>query len=283
MTMSTGKRVALGSLAAAVAAGTVVVLLDRSPQASRAVEIARPTSAELEDFAGARILFAHQSVGANILSGVESLYRATGEAPPSIVETSEAGAAGTGGQLAHAHVGVNGDPLGKFAAFEALLDSPPGDEAEVALLKLCYADITAGTDVEQVFDNYVALMDGLQQRHPDLTLVYSTVPLTTDRSWKAVVKSWVGIDDQMGPADNLARQRYNTMIRQRYGESGRLFDIAALESAGTSPAMSRQHEGETFFVLDQALSSDAGHLNEAGSLVAAAELVKLIAGTLASQ
>ncbi|MDQ7991611.1 MAG: hypothetical protein AAGC63_03065 [Propionicimonas sp.] len=281
MALGTGKRVALGSLVAAVAAGTVIVLLERSPHVGGTVAVDEPSAAELQAFAGATVFFGHQSVGSNIIGGVEPLFLAAGETAPGVVETRGQVPSGDG-FLAHAHVGTNGDPLGKFADFQALVDGELGGQVEVALLKLCYADVVAGTDVDEVFAAYVATMDGLQQRHPDLELVYTTVPLTTDRSWKAVLKSWVGIDDQMGPADNLARQRYNALVREKYGQSGRLFDIAAVESTMTGSPMVRDLGGETFYVLNPALSSDAGHLNEVGSQVAAAELVRVVSATLAA-
>lgn len=282
MARTTGRRVALGSVVAVVAAGTVIVLLERSPQASSAIGISEPTTAQLQDFAGARVLFGHQSVGADIVSGVAPLYQNAGAPAPVVVETREP-VGSDDGFLAHAHIGTNGDPLGKFADFQALVDSDLGDQADVAVLKLCYADIVAGTDVDAVFASYVKTMDALQQRHPDLRLLYSTVPLTTDRSWKAVLKSWVGIDDQMGPADNLARQLYNTLVREKYGQTGRLFDIAAVEATIEQSPMSRDLDGQPFFVLNPALSSDAGHLNEVGSQAAAAELVRVVSANLSAR
>lgn len=279
MAQTTRRRVALGSLVAVVAAGTAIVLLERSPQVNPAIEPSRPTAAQLRDFAGARILFGHQSVGANIVSGVAPLYRGAGEPEPAVVETRRPVAGGEG-FLAHTHVGTNGDPLGKFADFQTVVDSELGGQVDVALLKLCYADIVAGTDVDAVFAAYTATMDALQQRHPDLRLLYSTVPLTTDRSWKAVLKSWVGIDDQMGPADNVARHRYNTLVREKYGATGRLFDIAAVEATTAQAPMSRDLDGQPFFVLNPALSSDAGHLNDVGSQAAAAELVRVVSASL---
>jgi hypothetical protein len=39
----------------------------------------------------------------------------------------------------------------------------------------------------------------------------------------------------------------------------------------------RSQDGETYHVLNAALSADAGHLSELGARVAAAELIRIIA------
>lgn len=277
MAMSMRRGLVIAAVAAAVVAGGAVLWLERIPAVTDAIELKPPSAAELQAFAGTKVLFGHQSVGANIISGVAPLFADAGQAPPRIVEVREP-VLSEGGVLAHTHIGVNGDPFGKFADFTAVLGAGLAEQLDVAVLKLCYADVVSSTDVDAVFRAYVATMTELEQRYPDLVLVYATVPLTTDRSWKAVLKSWAGIDDQMGPADNLARQRYNALIREKYASTGRLFDIAAIEATSRQVSTTRESGESTFFVLNPALSSDAGHLNELGGKAAAAELVRVVAG-----
>jgi hypothetical protein len=46
----------------------------------------------------------------------------------------------------------------------------------------------------------------------------------------------------------MARERYNTLVRERYGASGRLFDIARVES--TTPSAERttgEYEGRSYY------------------------------------
>lgn len=244
------------------------------PRPAEAVAVTEPTSGQLDAFTETSVLFGHQSVGMNILDGVENVYRDAGREPPQIVEASDSPG---GAAMVHAYVGANGDPLGKFADFRDLVDGPAGDAAAIALVKLCYTDITASTDAEAVFAEYTELMADLERRHPDIAFVYATVPLTTDRSWRANLKALFGSDDQMGPADNQARERYNTLIREEYAASGRLFDIAAVEATmETDPAVRTGDEAE-YHVLNTALSSDAGHLNDVGGRIAAAELIRIVA------
>lgn len=258
-----------------MAAGAAWAASGKEPSVPESVVAATPGAGDLEEFSGTRIFFGHQSVGSNVIAGAADLYADAGNAALIVVETRDEVPA-SGGFLAHAHVGVNGEPLGKIQDFARIVSGPMGDQVDVAVLKLCYDDIVEGTDVQAVFDEYSATMTRLESEHPGVSFVYTTVPLTTDRGWKQVVKSWIGRADRMGPSDNLARERYNALIRERYGDSGRLFDIAAVESTMNTTPMSRTQDGQTFYVLHPGLASDPGHLNEIGSRAAASELIRVV-------
>lgn len=268
--------VLLGVLAALVA-GSAWALHGKEASVPAAVEKKAADPDDLESFSKQKIFFGHQSVGANIITGIEATYNGPGKPTLTVVETRD-DPPGSGGYLAHAPMGVNGDPDGKIVDFESVMNGKMGDAVDVAVLKLCYADITAGTDVNAVFQKYTAMMTRLEAAHPGVKFIYTTVPLTTDHSWKQTVKSWIGRDDQMGPADNVARQRYNELIRERYGDSGRLFDIAAVESTADTEPTERSHDGTTYYVLNRGLAADPGHLNELGARVAAAEFIDILAG-----
>jgi lysophospholipase L1-like esterase len=164
--------------------------------------------------------------------------------------------------------------MGKFVSFAEVMAGPAGKGVDVALMKLCYVDIDASTDVQAVFDAYVAMMDEVEAAYPDVRFLYTTAALTSDRTWKGKVKAVLGRGDQMGPADNVARERYNAMIREKYAATGRLVDIAAAQAEGTGR---RSHDGSTYYVLNENLTFDRGHLNEVGSRAVAAELLKVVA------
>ena len=89
------------------------------------------------------IVFGHQSVGANILDGVRTVYRVADMAPPATLQWANS-LPSRGGWIADAAIGTNGDPSSKIAAFEARLTSTTGSP-DFALMKLCYVDITTGT------------------------------------------------------------------------------------------------------------------------------------------
>ncbi len=264
-------------VAVLVAAGLVLVGFVAGKFGVRAetIAVAEPSAAQLRAVADTRVFFGHQSVGSNLLGGLAALTAETDENGLQVLETRDAVAGG--GFLAHAHVGVNGDPQSKFDDFAAVIDGALGESLDVALLKLCYTDVTAGTDVEAVFSVYEDLLADLQERHPDITFLYATVPVTTDRGLRATISSWLDPDDAMGPTDNIARHRFNELVRERFAGSGRLFDIAAVEAAMSQAPTRRLAPGGEYYVLHPAFSSDPGHLNEAGSRAVAAEFVRLVA------
>ncbi|WP_344812778.1 hypothetical protein [Microlunatus aurantiacus] len=209
---------------------------------------------------------------------MELLCSAAHEVAPRIVETRAL--VQSSSFLAHAKVGMNRDPRGKLTEFANILDDGLGAEIDVAVMKFCYADVTASTDGTALFDAYCTAIDDLRERHPGVKFVHATVPLTTDRCWKAKTKALLGRDDRRGPADNLARERYNSMVRARYADTDGVFDIAAVEATMQQQPTVRHLSGQRYLVLNRALSSDAGHLNSLGSQVAAAEFVRALASTL---
>lgn len=203
------------------------------------------------------VLFGHQSVGANILDGINGVYDARGQAPPPILEWPDTAA---GGYLSHVYIGDNGDPMGKISHFAEVVRS--AGSVRVALMKLCYVDIVADTDVDAVFDRYRATMADLARDRPDISLVYTTVPLT------------VGAGE-----DNAARQRFNAKIRTEYSASGRLFDLAAVESTRADGSRMTAGSG-SYLTLDPDYAADSdGHLNDTGSQRAAAALLRIVATT----
>lgn len=267
----------MSAVVALVLVGVGLAWWGRSPGVTPSVRIEEPSAAQLRAVAGTRVLFGHQSVGANVLDGVPAVYDAAGVAAPQVVETRSPVTSG-GGYLAHTYVGHNGDPVGKLADFTRVLDGPLGDQVDVAMVKLCYVDIDATTDVDMVFDAYVRTMADLAARHPSIRFLYTTVPLTADRGLKERLKAALGRGDRMGPEDNRARQRYNERIRERFGGTGRLFDIAAVESTLLQGTPTRRGSGEgAYYVLNDNLRSDRGHLNPRGAQAAAAELVRVVA------
>ncbi|MHB1010524.1 MAG: hypothetical protein ACYC1E_15120 [Propionibacteriaceae bacterium] len=249
----------VATVLAVVAAGAVVWFgQERSPVMT--VEVATSREDELRRFAASRVFFGHQSVGANIIAGVQATFTESGLALL-VTETREV-EAGETGVLAHAPVGRNGDPYSKMADFAAILDGPSGSRVGVALLKLCYIDVVAGTDVDALFAAYASMLADLERRHPAVRFLAATVPLTTDRT---------------DPADNVARERYNELVRARFAASGDLYDIAAVEATLAQSPMERRSGSTPYHVLNKALAADSGHLNDLGARLAAAELIRLVA------
>lgn len=216
-----------------------------------------------------RVVFGHQSVGKNVLSGVEQLARRDG-VNYSIQE--QRGPATQPG-ISHFKIGQNEDPLSKIDDFRAALDSGAAQGADVALMKLCYIDFNSGTDARQIAERYTASLDALSQKYPATRFVAVTAPLTTVQTGpKAWIKRLMGkLPSEY--RENAKRAEFNQILRAHYAAQGQLFDLARIEAA-------QQHlsvDGREVEALDPALTYDGGHLNERGQTAVAAEMLRFIA------
>lgn len=229
------------------------------------------------------VFFGHQSVGRNILEGAPAVYAAAGLQAPDIVESPSA--PNVEAAFAHAYIGQNGDPVGKFSDFAQMVRSGYGEWARVALMKLCYRDVEQGIDVESVFAEYKATMSQLEEEFPEVTFLHLTVPLTTEPDLRTKLKVALGrgtaLEKKDNRANNVTREQYNALIRAEYGGTGRMVDVAAMES--TKPdgtRISGEVDGSPYFALNDGYASDPGHLNDAGAHVAAAGLLDVVGANL---
>lgn len=228
------------------------------------------TPAEWQTLAQRRVVFGHQSVGQNILDGVQSLAAEAG-VPLRVVESR---LADKNAGIAHFLVGVNEDPLSKLNDFSSALAGGAATEADVALLKFCYIDFKGDTDARRLADKYIGTLDDLRRRFPQTTFVAVTAPLTVVQTGpKAWVKRLLGREPS-GYSDNARRQEFNTLLRARYAQDGFLFDLAKIQAEGVS---GHRYNGQPIEALSPALTYDDGHLNDRGRQVVAARLVKYLA------
>lgn len=253
--------IAVASVALAPA-GLAVATPQQSAEAR--LGVARPAadvSGDVLTTASSKTLFfGHQSVGGNILKGVGLLYKQNGIAKPLVVEWTTGGAP-TGTAIVHSYVGRNRDPRSKIAQFKARLDAMQSDP-DAALLKFCYVDITAKTNVTSLFATYRKAMARLKAAHPTTVILHATVPLTAK-----------------DPASNVKRHQYNKLIRETYSKR-RIVDVARAES--TTPQGKRvtgTYKGKRYYAMHPDYSTDGGHLNEVGARVVAAELLKAVAAS----
>ena len=232
------------------------------------------TVGELAKVSRTRVFFGHQSVGMNILEGASSVYAAYGMTAPPIGQGAVPGR--EGGFIDHAFIGENGNPLLKIQDFAAKLRAGLGEQVDVAMMKLCYVDITGGTDVRAVFDAYSNTMAALRREFPRVTFIYVTVPLTTQPGLLSKVKSLL-TGSGGSAADNAARERFNALLRHQYA-GDHIFDLAAAES--TTPDGGRvagTYDGQRYYGLYDGYASDPGHLNAGGAQVVAAAWLTAIA------
>jgi len=221
------------------------------------------SAADLQTLAQRRVLFAHQSVGFDILDGVRALAAANGVSVP-IVEGRQPAENATG--IFHFRVGHNEDPQGKIADYVKTVEAGGTQGVDVAILKFCYIDFTPDTDGKALAERYLSTLQTLQAQHPATVFVAVTAPLTVVQTGpKAWMKRLMG-RSPAGLAENARRGEFNELVRQRV-PANRLFDLAHIEAHGATPE-----------ALDPALTVDGGHLNDRGKQLAAAGFVRFVAG-----
>jgi len=231
---------------------------------------------DLEALSRRAVIFGHQSVGMNILDGLAQLS-SRGGVPLRIVDVS-AGPAAPPGTLAHLFVPENGKPITKLSSFARALDSFPPGGADIALIKFCYVDFEPSTDPVALFSRYEETVARLQAASPEKRFVHVTAPLSTVQGGpKAWVKRLLGRTPH-GLAENARREEYNALLRKAYAGRAPVFDLARVES--TLPDGTRSTttwNGRTFPVLAAPYTDDDGHLNQAGRILAARELLAVLA------
>ena len=218
-----------------------------------------------------RVVFGHQSVGADILQGVAQLSAAAGS-PVRILETRKP-TAGPG--LFHFKVGTNGAPEQKLRDFASAFADPAMASIDVALVKLCYIDFNDGANPEQLADAYLATLRDLRAQHPQTRFLVVTTPLTTVQTGP---KAWVKRLLRRAPAGyeaNALRHTFNEALRRGSTPSD-LFDLAKVESEASGRPVTFDFDGYTIPALDPALTYDGGHLNNAGKTTAATRLLQTL-------
>jgi len=231
---------------------------------------------DLTMIAGARVYFGHQSVGGNIVAGLQDLTREVG-AGPAIVELGR-DVAPHGPVFLHAEIGENGRPLTKLASFVKNLEQLAPDAVDVAAMKFCYLDFPKADDPSVLLDEYAARIAELRGRYPHTAFLHITAPLKAPEGMKGVFKWLVGY---AYPVDeNIRRNQFNALLRKRF-DAEPLFDLAGVESTGPDGARSVfQADGATYEQLVPDYTTDGGHLNTYGRQMAARALVTSLAQLL---
>jgi hypothetical protein len=220
-----------------------------------------------------RLFFGHQSVGNNIIDGIKGMMKENPQIKLNIINGNNIAGNSNTPFFGHTWIGENTNPKSKIDAFTAFLDrGGVGDSLDVAMLKFCYVDITAKTDIQEVFDLYRNAMSRLKNEYPRTRFVHITVPLTSKesfpRSWiikfKNLVKLIIGrpvFDYQ----DNINRNRLNGMLRKEYDGKEPFFDLAMIESTyPNGRRASFTKDGKVYYCMVPVYTDDGGHLNEIG-------------------
>ena len=232
-----------------------------------------PTQSELQRVAGLRIVFAHQSIGNNILDGVRTI--AEREHVPLRIENARSDTSGAPG-IMHFMVGENGKPETKLDDFRTTLGARPFGRVDVALMKFCFVDFDVDTDPARLATDYENLIATLAREQPETHFVAVTAPLETlQTGFKAWLKRALG-REPAGYASNARRYAFNQALRTHFAPA-ELFDLARTESSAGGMAHTYAIGGVNAEALDPAFSADGAHLNTDGEVAVAAALIRALA------
>ena len=214
-----------------------------------------------------RVFFGHQSVGDNILDGVRQI------APELRIVRAEAPVATPA--IIESLIGRNGAPESKLAHFARVMQAM-GDQVDVAMMRFCYVDFSADTDLRALEQQYRDTLSSLTSAHRKTRFMHITVPLTvTQTGPKAIVKRLLG-KPVWGELENQKRSQFNDWLRGTYAADP-IFDLAAIESRTPSgEPVTFELAGHTYPMLYAPYSDDGQHLAEPGRRVVARALLDLL-------
>jgi len=222
----------------------------------------------LNELTRKRIYFGHQSVGFNIIKGIELLQQQYAFDKFTLIESKDASAFNGNCFFGHNRIGKNGNPKEKIDAFVAFIDTSLKGNVDIAFLKFCYSDIFRETDIEEVFNYYVSSISTLQQKYPNIKFLHVTVPLRKNKSGLRSILSGL-----IGRNHNIKREQYNDLIRKHY-DKNLIFDLAACEYKYPDGHIEENLAGVKSVIPEY--TYDGGHLTDAGARVVATELLQIM-------
>lgn len=224
----------------------------------------------LQPLVGSNIYFGHQSVGQNIIEGIQDILNQTLDVKLQLIELGEPlSSPQVKGHIIHSAVGENTKPLSKCEDFNQIIRHKLADIIDVAMLKFCYIDINENTDVNTLFEQYRFVMDKLIEDFPQITFIHITTPL---RHSETGIGIW--LREQLGKFTgkpnrsklaNIKRNEFNDLLKSYYAGSP-IFDLAKSMSTardGTSNTFTYMGSQAYPHLLAE-FTHDGGHLNTIG-------------------
>ena len=209
-----------------------------------------------------RIFFAHQSVGNNIVEGL-SLFTA-GHNLPSFNISDQLSPSGP--LFYHKLIGQNTKPQSKLDDLLSFMHAHNTAAFDFVIFKLCYIDVDNKCDINTLYTSYNQCFEQLENEFSDTVFIHCTVPVKTEPQG---IVNWTR--KKLGNIShisysNMARFKFNQLLRKKYSDNNRLFDIARLESTSLDGKhKSSKTNGVKYDFLLPEYTYDGGHLNTQGS------------------
>ncbi|MBI2301362.1 MAG: SGNH/GDSL hydrolase family protein [Armatimonadetes bacterium] len=197
-----------------------------------------------------RVVLGHESVGFNVVQGLEGLSQQSPRYRLDIGHMIQAWWYTQHAGLGEWFVGNANNVPGKAQAFEQRLASGVGNAVQVASLKLCFADLQRNSDTDANFDAYVDVMERMQRQYPRVKFVYWSMPMRRE----AVLQQ----------KRTHFNQRMAAYLKQHEVV---LFDIADIECHKPDGTAFHNETGE--LAMWDGYTVDGGHLNDVGKARAA--------------
>jgi len=228
-----------------------------------------------------KIYFGHQSVGFEIIQGIEDLQKKITDLNLRITESKNQSDYRNFTFL-HSRNGRNCDPKSKINAFKDTVNAGIGNKADFAFFKFCFVDVDENTNIQEMFDYYRIVMQALEKNFQKTKFIHMTMPLVSEKlpllTWmKNIVKKFTGhyiVSSEL----NIKRTQFNELMRAEYQGKGSLFDLAMIESTrpdGKVELYQKKHG--TYCSMYYGYTYDGGHLNESGRDLMAEELLLYLA------
>ncbi|MFH1460556.1 MAG: hypothetical protein ABIG64_09350 [Candidatus Omnitrophota bacterium] len=234
-------------------------------------ELKEVSPEQWKKLASKKIYFGHQSVGFNIISGLEDILERIPNMGLMIKETKQNNDF-SNPVFAHSKIGKNKDPISKLDDFKAIMDSGVGAQVDIAFFKFCFVDVIEDTDINQVFQHYCQTFEYLENKYPQTTFIHFTVPLMTKNTGiKANILRLIG-KKIWGDADNKKRNEFNALLQNKYGKNINFFNLAKFQATAKGQAELKSDE---YYLLKE-YTDDGGHLNGKGRVRIAKKLLLLL-------
>lgn len=216
-----------------------------------------------------KIYFGHQSVGYNMVDGMEMILKENPNIKLNIKKGNNINLFDKP-VFAHDNNGTNRDPKSKIDAFYNLMEQGLGDQVDIAGFKFCYVDFNERPNYLEVFNHYKKRINEISIKYPEVKIIHFTVPIMSLRSGpKALIKNIFRKNPRI--RDNNVINEFNELLRKEYKDQ-LIFDLEYFES--TYPDGTREFQesnGKIVYNMIPAYTYDGGHLSNKGKITVSSQ------------